>query len=127
MGDIKRRQERLTRDIKKCQAELTVFKDERMSIENMMYERFVPILNAKKQEIKKLRNSVGQSDTQGDDEKEDDYGESTDEDVAEAPALKKTKHEMSDSLDILNDSLTQGGEGLVYRGVRSIRVQTYNI
>eukprot|EP00090_Calanus_glacialis_P036607 TRINITY_DN6256_c0_g1_i1.p1 TRINITY_DN6256_c0_g1~~TRINITY_DN6256_c0_g1_i1.p1 ORF type:complete len:246 (-),score=84.71 TRINITY_DN6256_c0_g1_i1:29-766(-) len=117
--DFKRRQDNLVRDLKKSKNMLVEMEKEKSGIEDKLYERFLPILNAKKEKICDLEKNGGMrasvhalSDDEG-----DDYGSATDEDPDEStvskesldeagPSNKRSKITMDDSLGLLDESLT---------------------
>ena len=108
-ADLQRRQDNLVRDIKKSKALLVDMEKEKNSIENSMYETFLPILNAKKNRIAELEGSTHRPSVHA--VSDDDYGNTTDEDSNEKeevnnkpPQYKRLKVALDDSLDLLGDS-----------------------
>ena len=105
--DFKRRQDNLVRDHKKSKSMLEAFEKEKNEIEGKMYERFLPILNSKKEKIRELERYGPRASHAVSEDDEEDYGSATDEDHDEpaGPNGKRSKLAMDDSLGLLNDSL----------------------
>ena len=114
--DFKRRQDNLVRDLKKAKHLLQEMEKEKSGLEDNLYERFLPILNAKKEKIRELQKYGPTSTHDMSENEEDDYGSATDEDsdepsgvmdiVLEAGPSSKRSKSMDDSLGLLDDSLT---------------------
>ena len=87
---------------------------EKSGLEDKMYERFLPVLNAKKEKIHELQKYGPISTHNISENEEDDYGSATDEDPDESsgiiegacPSNKRPKLAMDDSLGLLDDSLS---------------------
>ena len=54
--DLQRRQDNLVRDLRQSQKTLEIFEKEKTDLEDNLISNFLPILNAKKDEIERLRN-----------------------------------------------------------------------
>ena len=54
--DLQRRQDNLVRDLRQSQKTLEIFEKEKTDLEDNLMSNFLPILNAKKDEIERLRN-----------------------------------------------------------------------
>ena len=54
--DLQRRQDNLVRDLRQSQKTLEIFEKEKTELEDNLMSNFLPILNAKKDEIERLRN-----------------------------------------------------------------------
>ena len=53
--DLQRRQDNLVRDLRQSQKTLEIFEKEKTDLEDNLISNFLPILNAKKDEIERLR------------------------------------------------------------------------
>ena len=54
--DLQRRQDNLVRDLRQSQKTLEIFEKEKTDLEDNLMSNFLPILNAKKDEIERLKN-----------------------------------------------------------------------
>lgn len=110
--DLQRRQDNLVRDLKKSKSMLREFEQEKSKIEDAMYERFLPILNSKKERIRELEKLGPKSVHAMSEDEADDYGSATDEDepdevdVNNEGSKKRPKLMLDDSLGLLDDSLS---------------------
>ena len=78
--DLQRRQDNLVRDLRQSQKTLEIFEKEKTDLEDNLMSNFLPILNAKKDEIERLRNLKRSSN----DDKNVDYDdEDTDVDFVD--------------------------------------------
>ena len=78
--DFQRRQDNLVRDLKKSKSMLMEFEQEKSKIEDAMFERFIPILNSKKERIRELEKYGPKAVHAMSEDEADDYGSATDED-----------------------------------------------
>ena len=73
--DLQRRQDNLVRDLRQSQKTLEIFEKEKTDLEDNLISNFLPILNAKKDEIERLRNlkrsSIDDKNVDNDDEDTD--------------------------------------------------------
>ena len=72
--ELVKKQESLENDLRQSQSTLEIFEKEKSELEDKLYSRFLPILNAKKDEILRLQNVNNEP------EEDVDYGGDTDVD-----------------------------------------------
>ena len=86
--DLQRRQDNLVRDLRQSQKTLEIFEKEKTDLEDNLMSNFLPILNAKKDEIERLRNLKRSSN----DDKNVDYDdEDTDVDDEDEVSMNGSK------------------------------------
>jgi len=112
--DFQRRQDNLVRDLKKSKSMLMEFEQEKSKIEDAMFERFIPILNSKKERIRELEKYGPKAVHAMSEDEADDYGSATDEDESKDAGTnnenessnKRPKLMLDDSLGLLDESLS---------------------
>lgn len=99
----------LKNDVKEYKEQMLQFKEDKSNLEEKLFEAFIPILNSKKDEIRRLKRKVGelpgyQDDTSDDGEQSDnELDQTADSKLPKMTQIKSTKeknvHTMSDSDD----------------------------
>merc|ERR1712038_735956 len=107
--DSSRRESILKNDVKEYKEQMLKFKEDKTNLEEKLFEAFIPILNSKKDEIRRLKRKVGelpgyQDDTSDDGEHSDnELDQTADSKLPKMTQIKSTKqknvHTMSDSDD----------------------------
>ena len=75
--DLQRRQEKLVKSVRDYQATLEIFTKEKADLEDNLYSKFLPLLNAKKEVIARLKDS-GAVENEEEMEKDKSYDVDTD-------------------------------------------------
>lgn len=81
INDLRREKENTARILERYEKTLDIFEKEKNGLEDKLYSKFLPVLNAKKEEILRLQKLLNIS--RGTAEPEVDYGEDVDTDVDE--------------------------------------------
>ena len=81
---VKKEKDDMTRIVERYEKTLERFEREKNSLEDRIYSKFLPVLNAKKEEILRLQKLLSRGT-----EAEVDYGEDTDVDEEDGEAEKK--------------------------------------
>ena len=85
-----KKQENLENDLRRSQDTLVLFEKEKSELENKLYSKFLPVLNAKKDEIIRLKNLKSVP------EEMPDYGSDTDVDTDDENNFNGTKRQKCD-------------------------------
>ena len=105
MSDLTGRHNTLMGDLKECRRKMGEMARAKADAETQLYERFLPILQAKQDKIAELmmtnKTEVKEEEENGDD---DDYGSGTDVDEDSATPNKKPKMDTSANSSSLDDS-----------------------
>ena len=78
INDLQREKENTARILARYEKTLDIFEKEKNGLEDKLYSKFLPVLNAKKEEILRLQKLLNKGT-----EAEVDYGEEVDTDVDE--------------------------------------------
>ncbi len=78
INDLRREKENTARILARYEKTLDIFEKEKNGLEDKLYSKFLPVLNAKKEEILRLQKLLNKGT-----ETEVDYGEEVDTDVDE--------------------------------------------
>ena len=81
INDLRREKESTAKILARYEKTLDIFEKEKNGLEDKLYSKFLPVLNAKKEEILRLQMLLNLS--RGTAEPEVDYGEDVDTDVDE--------------------------------------------
>ena len=81
INDLQREKENTATILARYEKTLDIFEKEKNGLEDKLYSKFLPVLNAKKEEILRLQKLL--SISRGTDKTEVDYGEDVDTDVDE--------------------------------------------
>ena len=81
INDLRREKENTATILARYEKTLDIFEKEKNGLEDKLYSKFLPVLNAKKEEILRLQKLL--SISRGTDKAEVDYGEDVDTDVDE--------------------------------------------
>ena len=81
INDLRREKESTAKILARYEKTLDIFEKEKNGLEDKLYSKFLPVLNAKKEEILRLQKLLNTS--RGSSEPEVDYGEDVDTDVDE--------------------------------------------